>query len=199
MKNKNIILLLFISLFVLIETAGTNPETDKEGEDDNNHKTQDLEISSDSLGNNSPESDKSNVSPNSDSSIEVEPTSSTKALMSDTHSLVNEEAGEGNNNPESNDDELKCNQTQPTKNIVDDCIENNLNSQKKCCYMEIKFKESTQYLCIPIDKNKETIKKEIKSLKENNDEYKSIIIDCSFKIIKFNVISIYLLLLFLFQ
>ena len=202
MKYKNIILLLFISLFVLIVSSAeggggvdnTNTDTDTNSED--NKETSDTIIITHTS---------SEESPNSESSTEVKPSQTTKPLVPSSQSLVNNEdkAPEESSNNESYNNELKCNQTHPTKNIIEDCTENKID-EKICCYMKIEFKESTQYSCIPVTKEgekakSEDLKEKIRILKQGNNEYKSINIDCSFKLIKFNFILIYLLLLFLLQ
>ena len=92
-----------------------------------------------------------------------------------------------------------CEGTQPTRDIPDDCIQgNSLSDGRVCCYMTIKFKEGTQYSCIPLNKNKNEIKAKIKEIKEKyKDIYKSAKINCYSKLNKLNFISLYLLLLFL--
>ena len=92
-----------------------------------------------------------------------------------------------------------CLQTQPTKDIEDDCIEGNkLTTGKTCCYMTIEFKEGTQYSCIPLNKDINEIENKIKEIEEKyKDNYKKAKIICSFKFIQINIISLYLLFLFL--
>ena len=191
------ILLLFISLFFLIiSSAGGSGDNTDTTSDDNKETTNTIIITHTS----------SEESPNSESSIEVKPSQTTKPLVPSSQSLVNNEdkAPEESNNNKSYNDELKCNQTHPTKNIIEDCTENKID-EKICCYMKIEFKENTQYSCIPVPKDNnnnailENLNHEIIILKQENNEYKSINIDCSFKLIKFNFILIYLLLLFLLQ
>ncbi len=136
---------------------------------------------------------------------EVKPSQSTNPLVPSSQSLVNNEdkAPEESNNNKSYNDELKCNQTHPTKNIIDDCTENEID-EKICCYMKIEFKESIQYSCFPVPKenNKAKLKDlndTISILKQGNNEYKSININFSFKLIKFNFILIYILLFLFLQ
>ena len=94
---------------------------------------------------------------------------------------------------------VMCEGTQPTRDIPDDCIKgNSLSDGRVCCYMTIKFKEGTQYSCIPLNKKKDEIKAKIKEIKAKyKDIYKSAKINCFSKLNKLNFISLYLLLLFL--
>ena len=111
---------------------------------------------------------------------------------------INEDDGNAVTPAEASPSDL-CEGTQPTRDIPDDCIQgNSLSDGRVCCYMTIKFKEGTQYSCIPLNKNKNEIKAKIKEIKEKyKDIYKSAKINCYSKLNKLNFISLYLLLLFL--
>ena len=93
----------------------------------------------------------------------------------------------------------RCWDTEPTKDIIDDCIKgNNLPNDKEketCCYMTIKYKYSNLYGCIPILKDAKIIKERIKELKVIYSESKSIKINCNTAFIKLNLMSILLFLM----
>ena len=107
---------------------------------------------------------------------------------------------EGNN--DINESE-RCWDTEPTKDIIDDCIKgNNLPNDKEketCCYMTIKYKYSNLYGCIPILKDAKIIKERIKELKVIYSESKSIKINCNKTFIKLNLMSILLFLMNFFD
>ena len=64
------------------------------------------------------------------------------------------------------------------------------NTNKICCYMEIHYDEGYNYLCYPVEKNKDVIKNEIKSLKGIYEDSESINIDCDSAFIEFYFVFI---------
>ena len=93
-------------------------------------------------------------------------------------------------------DEL-CKQTQPTKDIIEDCTEGvKINEDVKCCYVTTKYKKNKYYSCEPVEfKKKEAIKKKINELKEECGECKSVKINCDSNYLKIALISLIFFLL----
>ena len=86
------------------------------------------------------------------------------------------------------DDHDRCIQTEPTKDIIEECtIGNILNDGYTCCYMEVEFKYSYYYGCIPVQKNLKKIKQKIKEIKGDYYGYKSIDINCNSPYIKYSL------------
>ena len=102
---------------------------------------------------------------------------------------------EGGDNPKEYNEEDKCSQTEPTKDIKDDCIKGNKPENKVCCYMTIKYKYNTFYACYPVEKDKKKIEDKIKEIKKDYTDCKSISIDCKSSITKYNLIFLLLLIL----
>ena len=85
-------------------------------------------------------------------------------------------------------DHDRCIQTEPTKDIIEECtIGNILNDGYTCCYMEVEFKYSYYYGCIPVQKNLKKIKQKIKEIKGDYYGYKSIDINCNSPYIKYSL------------
>ena len=104
-------------------------------------------------------------------------------------------APDGGDDPKEYNEEDKCYQTEPTKDIRDDCIKGNKPENKVCCYMTIKYKYNTFYACYPVEKDKKKIEEEIKEIKKDYTDCKSISIDCKSSITKYNLIFLLLLIL----
>ena len=90
-----------------------------------------------------------------------------------------------------------CKQTQPTKDIIEDCTEGvKINEDVKCCYVTTKYKKNKYYSCELVEfKKKEAIKKKINELKEECDECKSVKINCDSHYLKIALISLIFFLL----
>lgn len=85
-------------------------------------------------------------------------------------------------------DHDRCIQTEPTKDIIEECtIGNILNDGYTCCYLEVKFKYSYYYGCIPVQKNLKKIKQKIKEISGDYYGYKSIDINCNSPYIKYSL------------
>ena len=117
-------------------------------------------------------------------------------VIVNTETSVTEEITEGHsdssqkidiNYPIYNDHD-RCIQTEPTKDIIEECtIGNILNDGYTCCYMEVEFKYSYYYGCIPVQKNLKKIKQKIKEIKGDYYGYKSIDINCNSPYIKYSL------------
>lgn len=104
---------------------------------------------------------------------------------------------ENKNYPWKYTDQDRCIQTEPTKDIIEECtLGNILNDGFTCCYLEIKFKYNYYYACIPVQKNLKKIKKKINEIKGDYYGYKSININCNTAYIK-STLSFLLFLLVL--
>ena len=89
------------------------------------------------------------------------------------------------------ENEEKCKEIQPFEDIIEDCTKYSIkNTNKICCYMEIHYDEGYNYLCYPVEKNKDIIKNEIKSLKGVYEDSESINIDCDSAFIEFYFVFI---------
>lgn len=85
-------------------------------------------------------------------------------------------------------DHDRCIQTEPTEDIIEECtIGNILNDGYTCCYMEVKFKYSSYYGCIPVQKNLKKIKQKIREIKGDYRGHKSIDINCNSSYIKYSL------------
>ena len=117
-------------------------------------------------------------------------------IIVNTETSVTDEITEGHsdssqkidiNYPIYNDHD-RCIQTEPTKDIIEECtIGNILNDGYTCCYMEVEFKYSYYYGCIPVQKNLKKIKQKIKEIKGDYYGYKSIDINCNSPYIKYSL------------
>ena len=135
-------------------------------------------------------------------SNEIQNIDSTEIQTEKTSTLKNNITGDDSpdyvgyeNNQETtnnNYSEIRCLQTEPTKDIVEDCYDEKLSSGRICCYMEIKFKYNSYYGCIPLDPKE--VKKEIKN-KKNEYDVKSLKINCNSFFISFKLL--FLLLIYL--
>ena len=94
-----------------------------------------------------------------------------------------------------NDEENRCWQTQPYKDIKEDCIEGNVMSEGICCYMKIKYKYKSIYRCYPVNIEKVNIKRVVSELKDKFKESKKVSIDCNSYFIKLTFISLLLICL----
>ena len=94
-----------------------------------------------------------------------------------------------------NDEENRCWQTQPYKDIKEDCIEGNVMSEGICCYMKIKYKYKSIYRCYPVNIEKVNIKRVVSELKNKFKESKKVSIDCNSYFIKLTFISLLLICL----
>ena len=120
---------------------------------------------------------------------------STEDVIENTETSVTDEITEGYldsqkieiNYPIYNDHD-RCIQTEPTKDIIEECtIGNILNDGYTCCYLEVKFKYSYYYGCIPVQKNLKKIKQKIKEIRGDYYGYKSIDINCNSPYIKYSL------------
>ena len=84
-------------------------------------------------------------------------------------------------------DENSCLQTDP-KNIKDACY-----AEDNCCYITTRYKYSYSYGCTIVEKDKNKIKERIKELKEQDENIKSINIDCNSSFIKKSFILLLLI------
>ena len=93
------------------------------------------------------------------------------------------------------DDYDRCLQTEPTKDIIEECTESNKLKDKVCCYMTVKYEYNSFYTCYPVEKDKKIIERKINEIKGDYDGCKSIRIDCKSSFIKYNLIILLLILI----
>ena len=86
----------------------------------------------------------------------------------------------------------RCWQTEPTKDIIEDCTMGSKLEIETCCYMTVKYKYNSMYGCIPIMKDEKIIKERIKLLKKIYIGNKSIQIDCFAYFVKSSLLSLLL-------
>ena len=133
-------------------------------------------------------------------SNEIQNIDSTEIQTEKTSTLKNNLTGEDSqdyvgyeNNQETtnnNYSEIRCLQTEPTKDIVEDCYDEKLSQGRICCYMEIKYKYNSYYGCIPLDPKE--VKEEIKKKKKEYDA-KSLKINCNSFFISFKLLFLLLI------
>ena len=179
-------LIIFLSLFIIVKTGGVAVTTIPTATPSSN-----LDPSSQSSSSKQSEVITSSQSSSSNESKDIPSSSSSNKniVIPSSQSLKN--LGSNSSGEEDmSQEELYCAQTQPTKGISEDCTEDNKlsNENKKCCYVEIKYEQSTKYSCIVIDKGGES------EAKKKNTNYKSIV--CHSKYIKKYFILEALLLFF---
>ena len=93
------------------------------------------------------------------------------------------------------DDYDKCLQTEPTKDIIEECTEGNKLKDKVCCYMTVKYEYNNFYTCYPIEKDKKKIEEAINEIKGEYGECKTIKINCKSSFTKYYQFFVLLLIL----
>ena len=93
--------------------------------------------------------------------------------------------------------EDQCREIKPFEDVIEDCTRYTIsNNNKVCCYMEIYYDEGESYLCYPVEKDIDAIKKEIEMLEDIYENSDSISIDCDSSFINLSIAFLSSLILF---
>ena len=162
---KNPLIIIFIFLIINhINSSGvdeTNEADNTENRSDNSsQEIRDEEKTENESDNPQDNSDNQKTENGSDKKVDA------ADIMGQDESLDLQKK-DNDNSPNEDLNEKRCLETEPSKGIIDDCVEGNKMEGKICCYLELKYSYNSYYGCLPLNKDDlKSIKNKVKELKE---------------------------------